>query len=172
MEERYWVRHPSLSSHVGPYRKEDLRAAIVGNSFPRDCEVRLDGDDDADWQAATAVLGMPSPAATPQTRTPEVAGDTKAALRQLLMGVRRASAYLAVRLLVNVLATITVIAFVILAIAGVSAGASLRSPAACATVVASATVQVCVTIILAGTIHAILDIADCALRRDAGSPGE
>ena len=171
MEERYWLRHPSLSGHLGPYTKTDLHAALASNSFPRDSYVLLDAGQDetsrmtsTKWRPVTELLGL-APPMPPVSRTPVAEPPPPSVAEQARDRVRAESAYGFARGLIRILAGFALVSLLVLALATLFGG-RLDTTTWLAALVAFVLEAIAV-IVIAAVLQAILDIADCNLRRDS-----
>lgn len=164
MEERYWLRHPSLDGHQGPFAVKDLQAAIESEAFPADSYVLRDqGQNQQDRQTSIAwipiaqLLGFDEPAPAPPSTTPP-ALPTNADRRRHL---RTHTAYGFARgLVVGFLVVGVVLA---LATAATSAR-HLSGSVACASVVMASAIQVGAVLLVGMLMQALLDIADRAVQ--------
>lgn len=171
MAERYWLRHPSLSGHLGPYSEADLHAALGSNSFPRDSYVLLDAGQDetsrmasTKWRPMTDLLGLEPP---PPSKKPVAPAEPPppSVAEQARKRVRTASAYDGVRRLIQILAGFALVALAVACVATLFAR-GLDSTTRLAGLVVLV-LEAFAVIVFAAVLQAILDIADCNLRRDA-----
>tara|TARA_R110002072_G_scaffold87129_4_gene196649 strand:+ start:4342 stop:4860 length:519 start_codon:yes stop_codon:yes gene_type:complete len=172
MEERYWLRHPSLTGHLGPYSEPDLRKALEADSFPRDSYVLVDsGQNETDrmaspyWRPATAVLGMDPPPASPAPPAvptmPEVPfTPSRHAIRGRL---RQDTAYGTARSLITVLAVVMLLFLFVGGLAAMPRGSSVSQ----LSVLIAIGLEALGTIAAAAFLHGMLDIADANLRRQS-----
>lgn len=184
MEERYWLRHPSLHGHQGPYSKQELRASLDAKAFPADSYVLLDEGLKEDqrrgsikWQPAATLLGLlPAlDASTPPPPKPKTESDRRQEIAQRQVQrqtrLRYESAYLGLHSMISVLFWVAVIAIILVTL--LSAG---LPEAATGTIFVRAVVEIIGLYVVAGLARALLDIADCALRRqhdlDEGVPAQ
>jgi len=168
MEERYWLRHESLRSVVGPYSLVELRMALAAGSFPRDSEVLLfedqaaeERDASTEWQPIAHLFGEPTPPLRPRTKPSE---------RDVVLGrlwiVRDGTRYATARTLVNVCAMLGILAQVVTMIAVLSQGRMLTFGMVALTL-ASTAFSVMMILVGATALQALFDLADCSLRQDA-----
>ena len=171
MEDRYWLRHPSLSGHVGPYRLDDLRSAILASSFPRDSYVLLDsGQNETErmasiaWRPVTAVLGMEPPAAAAPAAP--VADDPEPTPEEAVRNqVRQRTAYGTARGLIHLLAGLALFGlFVVSLVAVVAPGLDFGARLI---ILLTLVLESFAVIVAAAMLQAILDIADCNLQNRA-----
>lgn len=172
MEERYWLRHPSLSGHLGPYSEQELRTAIEGKSLPRDSYVLVDsGQNETDrmsspyWRPATTLLGIEPPAAKPgKSREPEPTEPSAPTRLQVRARLRQDSAYGTARGLISILAAVALLSIVVIGLAAVfAAGIDMSSRLAALIALGLEALGV---IAAAAVLHAVLDLADGSLRRE------
>jgi len=179
MEERYWLRHPSLSGLQGPFTKQELKGALSSQAFPPDSYVLQDtGQTETERQASThwlpvwQLLGVAAPA---QHRKPLPAGEaidggygtarvpderartvTPSDMRDQL---RRQSAYAGLRMFAGILCGLSVFALVVVIIAAMTDG-----PQVALVAVLIGVVELIAILFVYGLCMALLDIADNAVR--------
>ncbi|MBK8099455.1 MAG: hypothetical protein IPK26_20290 [Planctomycetes bacterium] len=172
MNEKYWVRHRTLSGFAGPLTVEELGRAVRAASLPADCDVRqalagvvaeaLDGHG---WTPAWQLLGIdPPPPPEPEVHLPDP-GAPGLRMQHVVGDLRRHSAYPVARSLAFALAVLAAIVFVLLfglQIAGIAiAGKFAATVAAIAlTVLELAGLYVGYQVFVM-----FADIADCQLRQ-------
>jgi hypothetical protein len=170
MEDRYWLRHPSLHGHQGPFPLTDLQKAVGSGSLPRDSDVLLDrGQDEAArrqstaWRQVTEVLGLPPAPRLSARLRPEVSDEQerfRAAEGRLVL-VRANTAYARVRTVVTVLAVVAVVLIVVLGLVVMSQSRGNGALVALITIA----LEVIGIYVAHALVQALLDIADSAVRR-------
>lgn len=170
--ERFWLRHPSLAGHQGPYAGAELRRAIESGAFPKDSYLLRDRGQEltarqrsVEWRPAYEVLVMPAPPGLAPP-PPSAAQDAQPAIdadarRQQ---VRRESAYAGVRLGVNVL-TVMACVFCLLAMLAAIVGGAFGKPLSGVVALVGLGLEVVAILVVSGVVKALLDVADCAVRR-------
>ena len=157
---RWWGKHPKLHGFLGPYREDELAAAIESGSLPNDCLVLLDKGQSMfalkaaeGWSTLPEALGIAAPngESAPAADARHTPGERRDALRRRDR-LRRQSAYPALRWVLYGLTGLACWLQVttILRDPGMPSGTKL------ATLIAA----VAGTIALAGLLFALLDIAD------------
>ena len=170
-EERYWLRHPTLRGLVGPYRLDELRAALTAESLPADSYALRDtglteNDMQASpsWQPVTDVLGLPRP---PKPEPTAVAGTPPVPpALAARTSVRAATAYSPLRTAVSVVAVIACTVVVLSTMTAIGTVGHAATAGFVAIALCEMAVEVAVILITAGIVQALLDIADCSLRKD------
>ena len=165
MEERYWLRHPSLNGHLGPYAKEDLAQSFENESFPKDSYVLLDRGQNlqdrqtsVDWFPLRRLLGLAEPPkasyAPPALPSNEPPKPPDASERR--DHLRRCSAYSALRTLIIIAQLILLVGTLVVSFATAQRGAGG---------VAMVAWFIQAVMIVAGgmLLQALLDIADHAV---------
>lgn len=163
MEERYWVRHPSLREHVGPLTREELRARFDTETMPRDSYALPDGDESKDqrdarpdWRPVSQVLGLQAAgtanAATPPSKPPSVSNADR---REHL---RIHTAYVGLRFLIVTGMTVLVIGEVVVMFALLSRSDPATSPL-------MMVLSAIVTLVIGLSLLALVDIADCHIQK-------
>lgn len=158
MEERHWLRHPSLHGHQGPYAKKDLAEAIENGSFPLDSYVLRDAGQNlqdrqtsVEWFPVTQLLGLEPPKSAAAPKIVEPPQPPTAAER--LLHLRKRTAYTTLRTLIVVCQLILLIGTLVVALAG-ARGAD-------GAIAFVAWILQAVVVIVAGMLlQALLDIAD------------
>ena len=172
MEERYWLRHPSLTGHLGPYSQSDLRKALEADSFPRDSYVLVDsGQNETDrmaspyWRPATVVLGMEPPPTPPAPVVAPTAPEVPfTPSRHAIRGrLRQDTAYGTARSLIAILAVVMLLFLVVGGFAAMPGGPSSHKLA----VLIAMALEALGTIAAAAFLQGMLDIADANLRRQS-----
>jgi hypothetical protein len=177
MEDRYWLRHPSLHGHQGPFPLTDLQKAVGSGSLPRDSDVLLDrGQDEAarrqstGWQPVTDVLGLPPAPRLSDRLRPEVDDQERRfrAAEARLQNLRANTAYTRVRTVVTVLALVAAVLVVVLGFVVMSKS---RGDGGLVMLVAMA-LEVIGIYVAHALLQALLDIADSAVRRHPDADAE
>ncbi|MBL8729407.1 MAG: hypothetical protein JNM25_13295 [Planctomycetes bacterium] len=175
MEERYWLRHPSLRGLLGPYRVAELRAALEAKTFPDDSYVLPDGGQDEtalraspNWRPVTDVLGLPRPPQPPQPPPPPPSPSELAHRRR--QAVRRQSAYALPRSLIALAALLGIAVAFLTMLLGLLAIGRNTDVLTIVMGLGSFAWQVLVIVVVAALLQALFDVADCALRADGREP--
>jgi len=160
MEERHWLRHPSLNGHQGPYLKKDIADAVENATFPTDSYVLRDAGQNLqdrqtsiEWIPVTRLLGLePPPQAS--VKPPEIAEPPKPpSAYERRQHLRNCTAYTTLRTLIVLCQLILMIGTLIVTLAGAARG---QAPIAFVAWILQA-----IVIIIGGMLlQALLDIAD------------
>ena len=168
MEERYWLRHPTLHGHVGPYTTAELRAAIESQALPDDSYVLLDEREDelqrqtsTRWRPAWQLLGLEPPATRSSQSSGSIAPAQGDPARERLDDTRTNTSYAGLRKLIQIAKVASLIAVLLVPALGILSG-NLEWTVA---TVVWAVVDVFGVLILAGLAQALLDSADAAMRQ-------
>jgi hypothetical protein len=171
MEDRYWLRHPSLNGHLGPYRAEDIREAIESETFPRDSYLLVDsGQNETDrmaspyWSPATVILKMeaPPPTSTVVQKPEPPLGIEREQIRQRL---RQGTAYSILRTLIVIMAIVAMVAVVAEVILGMAVISFVGGNDGHFEKIIAVGWKLLEIIVCAAFLQAMLDIADANLKR-------
>lgn len=172
MEERYWLRHPTLHGHLGPYRIDDLRQAVESETFPRDSYVLVDsGQNETDrmaspyWRPVTALLGMepPPPTSAPVPKPGASDAPPVPERLQIRFRLREGTAYSTARTLIVILAMVALLVELLVGMVWMANGPS--NGAGKLTMLILVGLEMLATIAIAAFLQAMLDIADASLKK-------
>lgn len=169
MKERYWLRHHSLSGHVGPLLAADLEAAVRGGSLPAAGEALLDEGQDAAareravWTKVSDLFGLP-PAAATSAAPPEQSVSPE---RAFLLARRRNTAYAPLRLSIEASTALAAFVNLLVMIPWPSHFDRLSF-----TIVCEFLLHLAVLLVIRGVLHLVVDFADSRLARDLRGSGE
>lgn len=165
-EARYWLRHPRLARHLGPFSVADLRQAHADGTAPADSYVlEHKGQDQLARLSSTAwfpmarLLGLPEPKSPSQPWRSSPPSPSSYAIERRTQ-LRDQTAYPGLRTLISVTAFVTLLAIAFYFLVAVTALDRSRLGVLIAT-----PIEVLATLCTAGMLQALLDIADSAVRR-------
>lgn len=172
MNEKYWVRHRTLSGFVGPLTVEELQAAVQARTLPADSEVRLakagaavEKLDAQGWTPAWRLLGVePPPVAEPDVPLPPE-GVSAPRLQQLANDLRRRSAYPGARSVARTVVVILTLVIAAAAVVGVASAPTGRLFAAFFAATAVVAWELAGVFLGYQVFVMLADIADCQLRQ-------
>lgn len=172
MNEKYWVRHRTLSGFAGPLTAEELAAAVHARTLPADSEVRLaqagaavEKLDAYGWTPAWRLLGVePPPVPEPEVSLAP-AGGAGARLQHLAHDLRRHSAYPGARAVARWVAVILTLVTAAVAVVGVVSAPTGQLSVACFAATAVLAWELAGLFLGYQVFLMLADIADCQLRQ-------
>jgi hypothetical protein len=176
MEERYWLRHPSLHGLLGPYTIVELQTGLAANTFPEDSYVLPDGGQDETalrasphWRPITDALNLPRPPSPPDLPP---APPTPTELAEGRRGeLRRRTAYWLPRTLISTGALIGIVVACLTSISAFAVIGRDNGFVSVTVLLGGLAWQILVIVVAAGALQALFDLADCALNGPPGAGG-
>lgn len=179
MEERFWLRHPSLSGLQGPFTKLEIKGALASQAFPPDSYVLQDtGQSETERLAATQwspvwqLLGVAAPK---EYREPLPAGEAidggygtarvpeqqEAEVTPVdrRVQLRSQSAYPGLRLAAILMCGFSIVVLVIFTIAAMA-----KDPSVALGALLVGAIELVGILFVYGLCQALIDIADNAVR--------
>ena len=160
MEERHWLRHPSLSGHQGPYEKKAIADAVEKGAFPMDSYVLRDAGQNlhdrqtsVEWCPVTRLLGLEPPEQPADTPPEIVEPPQPPSAYERRQHLRKCTAYTTLRTLIVICQLILLIGTLIVTLASAQRG---TAPIAFVAWILQA---ICI-IVVGMLLQALLDIAD------------